>query len=267
MTDDPEERRGGQEHGHRPGQGQGQGLLGRLDGKPLPRTELDRRIAALRAGPRASTLPAPGSAEDRQFVRWVAQVLLTELLCEAVAAERGLDVREAPPVRLDRRAAVELGSITAAAFEGSAAVRAVYADVTADVTVPKEQVAAYAAATTRPPVRQWRLSTADGEFDAAPETLPRRLATALAEADPGDTVTVDGYTVTLVGREADGRGEGDGEGDGGPEPPPTADHLREAARRLAFIRWLDHARAHRISLVPGLEHPGDPAQPDNHHRH
>jgi len=232
------------------------GVLGLLDGRPLPRAELDRRLAALRAGPRASALPAPGSPEDRQLTRWVAQVLLTELLCEAEAAERGLDVRAAPPVRLDQRAAVELGSINAAAFEGSAAVRAVYEAVTADVTVPPEQVAAYAAATARPPVTLWRLATADGEFEAALDTLPERLAAALADAAVGDTVTVDGEAATVLGVRTVR-----------PEPPPSDRHLRDAARRLAFVRWLDNARARRLRLVPGLEHPGDPAQPDNHHRH
>lgn len=243
---------GGHDHGHH----DHGGVLGLLDGRPLPRTELDRRLAALRAGPRASALPVPGSPEDRQLTRWVAQVLLTELLCEAEAAERGLDVRAAPPVRLDQRAAVELGSINAAAFEGSAAVRAVYQAVTADVTVPPEQVAAYAAATARPPVTLWRLATSDGEFEASPDTLPARLATALADASAGETVTVDGEPVTLLAvRTAE------------PDPPPADTHLLDAARRLAFVRWLDHARARRLRLVPGLEHPGDPAQPDNHHRH
>ncbi|MEV5412764.1 hypothetical protein AB0K60_28510 [Thermopolyspora sp. NPDC052614] len=253
------------EHGHeahRRGLRQGS-VLGLLDGKPLPRTELDRRLAALRAGPRSSALPVPGSPEDRQFVRWVAQVLLTELLCEAEAADRGLNVHDAPPVRLDQRAAVELGSITAAAFEGSAAVRAVYQAVTADVTVPDEQVAAYAAATARPPVTRWRLSTPDGEFDAAPGTLPKRLATALTAASPGQTVTVDGYAVTLLGVQT-GDPHHDDEASAGAE---AARHVLDAARRLAFVRWLDHARARRIRLVPGLEHPGDPSQPDNHHRH
>ncbi|MFD0327375.1 hypothetical protein ACFQZC_01995 [Streptacidiphilus monticola] len=63
-------------------------------------------------------------------------MLLTEALCEAEAEARGLRVDAAPPVRLDQREAVELGSITAAAYEGSAAVRAVFEAVTADVTVP-----------------------------------------------------------------------------------------------------------------------------------
>ncbi|MFE3108213.1 hypothetical protein ACFXKJ_12730 [Kitasatospora indigofera] len=227
------------------------GVLGLLDGRPLPRTELDRRLAAMRAGPRSSALPIAGSAEDRQLTRWVAQILLTERLCEAEAADRGLDVPAAPPARLDQRAAVELGSITAAAYEGNAAVRAVYLAVTAGVTAgPEEPVAPGPAG---PP---WRLSTPDGEFDAHPDSLPRDLAAALRAAPAGARVTVRGWTARLVAapvRE--------------PAADPAPGRPAEAARRLAFVRWLDAARARRLELVPGLEHPGDPAQPDNHHRH
>ncbi|GAA3427461.1 hypothetical protein GCM10018953_46440 [Streptosporangium nondiastaticum] len=246
-------------------------VLGWLDGKPLPRAELDRRLAALRTGPRSTALPAPGTAEDRQLTRWVAQVVLTEELCAAEAAARGLAADGAPPVRLDQRAAVELGSIAAAAYEGSAAVRAVYGAVTADVTVSPAEVAAYRESTARPPAGPvWRLRTPDGEFDAEPGTLPADLAGALGSAVPGQTVTAGPWTATLLARrEPDpdpdpdpGPGPGPGPGSPGPEGA-----LLGAARRLAFVRWLDHARAHRLRLVPGLEHPGDPAQPDNHHRH
>ncbi|MCP2261923.1 [acyl-carrier-protein] S-malonyltransferase [Streptoalloteichus tenebrarius] len=44
-------------------------------------------------------------------------------------------------------------------------------------------------------------------------------------------------------------------------------HLLGAARRRAFVEWLDVERAHRVRLAPGYEHPGDPRQPDNTHRH
>ena len=46
-----------------------------------------------------------------------------------------------------------------------------------------------------------------------------------------------------------------------------ADHLRAAARRRAFRVWLDERRAELVQLAPGYEHPGDPRQPDNTHRH
>ncbi len=49
--------------------------------------------------------------------------------------------------------------------------------------------------------------------------------------------------------------------------PAIAAHLDAAARRLAFRRWLDTRCAELVRLAPGYEHPGDPRQPDNTHRH
>lgn len=46
-----------------------------------------------------------------------------------------------------------------------------------------------------------------------------------------------------------------------------AKHLRGAARRRAFRTWLDQRRAALVWLAPGYEHPGDPRQPDNTHKH
>jgi [acyl-carrier-protein] S-malonyltransferase len=47
----------------------------------------------------------------------------------------------------------------------------------------------------------------------------------------------------------------------------VADHLRGAARRRAFRLWLDARRAALVELASGYEHPGDPRQPDNTHKH
>jgi [acyl-carrier-protein] S-malonyltransferase len=47
----------------------------------------------------------------------------------------------------------------------------------------------------------------------------------------------------------------------------VADHLRGAAQRRAFRLWLDARCAELVQLAPGYEHPGDPRQPDNTHRH
>ncbi|MEB4208127.1 DUF7158 domain-containing protein [Mycobacterium sp. 94-17] len=49
--------------------------------------------------------------------------------------------------------------------------------------------------------------------------------------------------------------------------PAIEAHLRGAARRRAFRLWLDARRAALVELSPGYEHPGDPRQPDNTHRH
>ena len=46
-----------------------------------------------------------------------------------------------------------------------------------------------------------------------------------------------------------------------------AEHLLAVARRREFRRWLDARRAELVHLAPGYEHPGDPRQPDNTHRH
>lgn len=47
----------------------------------------------------------------------------------------------------------------------------------------------------------------------------------------------------------------------------VADHLRAARRRRAFRLWLDVRCAAVVRLAPGYEHPGDPRQADNTHRH
>ena len=46
-----------------------------------------------------------------------------------------------------------------------------------------------------------------------------------------------------------------------------AEHLLAAARRRSFRLWLDARRAALVELAPGYEHPGDPRQPDNTHKH
>ncbi|MBV5242628.1 MULTISPECIES: DUF7158 domain-containing protein [Mycolicibacterium] len=61
----------------------------------------------------------------------------------------------------------------------------------------------------------------------------------------------------------------------GPSSPPRFDdvralihaHLLAAARRREYRRWLDAQCAALVTLADGYEHPGDPRQPDNTHRH
>jgi [acyl-carrier-protein] S-malonyltransferase len=45
------------------------------------------------------------------------------------------------------------------------------------------------------------------------------------------------------------------------------ENLLAAARRRCFRGWLDARRAALVQLAPGYEHPGDPRQPDNTHKH
>jgi [acyl-carrier-protein] S-malonyltransferase len=49
--------------------------------------------------------------------------------------------------------------------------------------------------------------------------------------------------------------------------PAITENLLAAARRRCFRVWLDARRATLVELAPGYEHPGDPRQPDNTHRH
>jgi [acyl-carrier-protein] S-malonyltransferase len=49
--------------------------------------------------------------------------------------------------------------------------------------------------------------------------------------------------------------------------PAITEHLLAAARRREFRVWLDARRADLVELSPGYEHPGDPRQPDNTHKH
>lgn len=46
-----------------------------------------------------------------------------------------------------------------------------------------------------------------------------------------------------------------------------ATYLLAAARRREYRRWLDARCAEVVTLAAGYEHPGDPRQPDNTHRH
>lgn len=241
--------------------------IGYVGDRPVARELLDRRLAELRSGPLRDALPAPGSAEDRQLARWLTQVILTEELCEAEAARLGLDpVDDAP---LDRLAAVELGSITAAAYQGSPWVRALYRHVTAEVPAAWRPSPVRDDGEERHRVRHGlfgdeetarRAREADLEDLGAVtlSSLPAAIAGALRAVPPN----------TLAGPVHDDLGwhVATAEPAGGGAPEPRADP-REAARRLAFARRLDERRAAALRLVPGLEHPGDPRQPDNHHKH
>ncbi|ADB31654.1 hypothetical protein Kfla_2586 [Kribbella flavida DSM 17836] len=115
-----------------------------LNGQPVPRTLLDERLAAVRAGDAACVLPKPDSREGRQLTRWVAQVVITEQVCLDELRRRADAGPQAPARPLDVSAAIAVGSITAAALAGSEAVRRVATLVSADVRIPPEQLA-YAA--------------------------------------------------------------------------------------------------------------------------
>ncbi|MEV4161064.1 DUF7158 domain-containing protein [Nonomuraea dietziae] len=271
-------------------------MIGLIDGQAVPRDVLDARLRDLRRGPLHAALPVPGSSEERQMARWVTQVILTEVLCEREALSRGLAPLEGPP--LDRLAAVELGSINAAAYNGSPWVRAVHQAVTASAEVPS----AWSSAPPPPapalhrvrhalfadPAEAAAATPADLEpLGAIPlGSLPSAIARAVRGTPYGTLAgpvrDALGWHVALA-EPAPSTPEPTALRPPAPEPtalrPPAPEPtalrpaapesaaLVAAARRRAFVQWLDVQRATRVRLVHGLEHPGDPRQPDNHHKH
>jgi [acyl-carrier-protein] S-malonyltransferase len=195
-------------------------------GLGVPVSDVDAREAVLRDAMPAAALPRAGTSEGRQLRRWLTQLLVTERVIAAEAADIGVTAEGAPTedeLLPDDSARLEIGSIAAATLADPLA-RAMYVHVTAGVDVADADVADYHA---RNPMR----------FAASPRSET-------------------GWRTMTVGR-----------------PPLDAvrpiivAHLRGAARRRAFRLWLDSRRAALVRLAPGYEHPGDPRQPDNTHRH
>lgn len=240
-------------------------MIGWIDGVPVPRERLDSRVRELRAGTLAARLPAVGSKEDRQFLRWTAQVLLTEELCRAELARANSSIT-APARQLTQAESLHLGSINAAAWSASPEMSALYDRVTAE-TPPVPAPTA---------TRTWyRVTHAVGaspaEAAAAPETslgwttlsdLPAPLAAALRARPVGTRVGpirtgIGWHVATVTATEA--RPAQTAQQAGGSPTDPT--------RLAAFNRWLDQQRRARVIHAEGFEHPGDPSQPDNTHRH
>ncbi|GAA1584245.1 malonyl CoA-ACP transacylase [Kribbella sancticallisti] len=140
-------------HGHGHGHGHGHShaphapadVLAYLNGTPIPRHLLDTRLAALRAGDAACVLPREGTREARQMARWVAQIIITEHLCQdELTRQHQPTPSTATAAPLDVSTAIAVGSITAAALAGSEVVRRVAELVSREVRIPAEQLA-YAA--------------------------------------------------------------------------------------------------------------------------
>ena len=247
-----------------------------VGGDRIPVAEVDRREARLRACEVAGALPAAGTSEGRQLRRWLTQLLVTERVVAVEAAARGIDRRHAAgeaatedEVLPDATARLELGSVTSAVLASSAQARALFAQLTAHVDVTDGEIAAYHA---RNPYR-FAPATRRAATDPTPDTATGRdTATATATATATSTDT---SPDTDTGRDtATAPATGTGWDAPAGRPPHLDDvraaiaaDLRAAARRRVFVTWLDGRRAELVRLAPGYEHPGDPRQPDNTHRH
>jgi [acyl-carrier-protein] S-malonyltransferase len=250
-----------------------------VDGVAVAVEEVDRREAALRSGPRASTLPKADGSEGRQLRRWLVQVLAAERVVAREAVRLGVGPDGAPELAQlvpDRAGMLGLGSVAADLLTRDALARNVFRAVTAGVAVSDDEVARYWAANReayRLPERRW-LRHAVGDVDPATRPvravrrgeLTRVLEEAVFAASVGDVV---GPVVDVVG--AHTVLVADAEPARVRELAEVREEIRErlafGARRRAFVQWLDRRMADSVRLAAGFEHPGDPGQPDNTHRH
>jgi len=239
-----------------------------VSGSAVDVSDVDELEAMLRGGPVAAILPRADTREGRQLRRWLVQVLVAERLVAGEAGARGLDAVGAPPVDAlapDRAALLGLGSVAADLLTRSALARAVFVAVTAEVRVDAAEVARF----YRDNPERYRVPE---ERVVHPLRTLRRgeltgpVEDAVFAARPGEVVgpidsALGTHTFEVVEvRPAHTRPLAEA-------APSIEAHLLSAARRRAFTAWLDTHAAARVRLAPGFEHPGDPRQPDNTHRH
>jgi [acyl-carrier-protein] S-malonyltransferase len=198
-------------------------------GDPVVVEEVDAREARLRSGPRAASLPAGGTSEGRQLRRWLTQLIVTERVLAIEACARGLT---GASTRVAPTEAELLPDFTARLEIGSVAAAAL-ADWRAR--------ALYAEVTAG-------VRVADAEVAEYHARNPLRFAPPRAVGH--------GWRAPAVAAPPLGRVR-----------PEVHAHLLGVAQRRAFRVWLDDRRAALVRLAPGYEHPGDPRQPDNTHRH
>lgn len=238
-----------------------------VDGTPIPLSEVDSREVELRTGPVAPILPRERTGEGRQLRRWLVQVLVAERL--VTAAAEGLS--DAPPlteIAPDRAALLGLGSVAADLLTRNPLARAVFMKVTSSVRVPASAVEGFydrnperfrvpeervvRHATRRRVLRRGELTgpVEDAVFAAGVGEVVGPVRDPLGT----HTLVVEEIRPARMRPLDEVRGE-------------ITAQLLAAARRRAFTAWLDERMVTRARLAPGYEHPGDPNQPDNTHRH
>jgi len=240
---------------------------------PIDVSDVDVREDALRTGPVASTLPRAHTSEGRQLRRWVVQVLVAERLVRVEADARGLTSDDAPElVELapDRAAMLGLGSVAADVLTRNPLARTVFVAVTADVRVPEVDIERFHTANPERfevaeqrvvrhlpdgPLRtlrrgEWTGAVEDAVFAAEVGAVVGPIVDPLGS----HTLVVEEVRPARTRSLAECRAE-------------IEAHLVAGVRRRAFTAWLDRHAAASVRLAHGYEHPGDPGQPDNTHRH
>ena len=227
-----------------------------VDGVPLPAEQVLDRLEVMRRGPAAALLPQQSTAEGRQLVRWLTQIVVTERVLCGEADRLGL-VGDDEPWPLDPTARVQLGSALAAALAGNpiarAAARSLTAGAVADPEPPDEEGVR---------VLRWVVSSGPGGPDNAGrrwpleiDSLPAPLSAHISGGAVGETIVCGTVSYELGDWVA-------------PLPPVERSYdAVGAARNLVLMRWVDERIAAVVTLQPGFEHPGDISQPDHTHRH
>lgn len=255
-----------------------------VNGVPVDLSDVDAREHAVRSGPAAAALPGRDTSEGRQLRRWLVQVLAAERLIAVEAARLNITAADAPPlhdVADDRAGVLELGSVAASVLAQSPLARAVFLAVTRDIDLSPERITRYYAdnidqftIAERRVVRHAVLTNPGHRprlNDRPLRTLRRGELTGMVERavfaaaigavigpvhDPlgWHVLRVEAVEPARVLPLVEVRGQ-------------IARRLLASARRRAFGAWLDRQTAELVRLAPGFEHPGDPGQPDNTHRH
>lgn len=118
--------------------------------RPITAAEVDRRLAGLRAGPLASRLPPPDTAQGRNLRRWLVQVLTVEELVAQEAAARGVIAEpcDSGHAAVTLAGALRAGGVTAAVLAADPVARALRRRVVESLSVEglcvtEEQVRSY----------------------------------------------------------------------------------------------------------------------------
>lgn len=253
-------------------------VVGLDDGAHSPRAvvrvaDVDRREAALRASAASSRLPRAGTSEGRQLRRWIAHCLAAQAIVETEELPR-TSPDETAGLPTDVRDALGAGSIALAVLGSSTAARSFADRLTADVEVSPETTRRLAAGHPVTAGRRVR-HTVDGRpvnggrpVTVTAADLPAGLASGLAAAPAGRVLTAPdsrgrSHEITVLDEPAT---PGTAAAGADRSPDITAGALT-SARARAFGRWLDGRRDALVHVRPGYEHPADPRQPDNTHRH
>jgi [acyl-carrier-protein] S-malonyltransferase len=180
----------------------------------------------------------------------------------AVSALAAANTSAARP--LTQAESLHLGSINAAAWSTSAAMSALYdlvtepTPATAPPTVTRTwyRVTHTVAATPLEAATAAETSLGWTTLDDLPAALAAELRVRPHGTRVGPVRTGLGWHfATVTATEVR------------PAQPAQAADSTDPTRLAAFNRWLDQRRRDLVTQALGFEHPGDPSQPDNTHRH